>query len=817
MSFKFKYTGYVFLQTIVFLMSAAFFASGVYYWKNGYVGMESINAAYEGAFKLDELRTKDYPHEIDQLVNDDRIPNAIKLVESLDKTSRMLGRMDSFKFKKEYDDSIEEFRKAIVHLVSFSSISKIFSVLSSKVADFEEFANQNQWRTLTRMAARIQAKLSPASTKSPGSFNPEKLAALRRSLDQDIRVMSTVTESSVLSRTEKDAILIKLKAFEVELEMIDSYQTALRAYGQKFEKFNKAYRVWLENIGPAIAMKKLEIENSAKYLFYIVMGLSVFLFGIFFMGMWTHGKAKQKNRNALEDYFLKSIKNGIVSPDNRFEHKFSAEFSQEFDKLRDYVHKRMNFGSLFQVALPFSSLMLDSNLNLIWANKLFLEQWGMSSFKEEGPLSWDYLQRFTNLGENDPVLTALNENIAGIYQIQIKRSTDHEALPYEMYVAPVDQNETRRIMIFFYPLRSLEETVANQAKSIVGPVSRSLVAMTEGRFNDAFQTKIRNDFEVAGISDVFEKFRQHYEFITSRQNQLERELENCEDQLCDYYKLVTDLTASLDNIETTFQETFQAFANAKHSIVNQVELRFQMEEVCRGLVAFTSNLRGYNKELVASFKQAEAVVRDSVEGQKSLRGSKTKLREVMNQLDESRSRLARFIEQSFMFNSNQGSPNTDQFIHKLRMEVANVEKLLAQMGGGVKEIELVLSKSELLLANRDNLSVKHVEDDLAVIGEKIENQKYNQERLEGQGKELDELMISGLKDLYLQVKSAKGHKDRLSTLITTFQAQEREMAGADADGDSDAYAASETDAENEELLSLAEMSIEDRPLPDLEA
>ena len=39
---------------------------------------------------------------------------------------------------------------------------------------------------------------------------------------------------------------------------------------------------------------------------------------------------------------------------------------------------------------------------------------------EEDALSWDYVLRFTDLGDNDPLIEALQNDLAGIYQIRAK-------------------------------------------------------------------------------------------------------------------------------------------------------------------------------------------------------------------------------------------------------------------------------------------------------------------------------------------------------------------------------------------------------------
>ena len=184
----------------------------------------------------------------------------------------------------------------------------------------------------------------------------------------------------------------------------------------------------------------------------------------------------------------------------------------------------------------------------------FMKIGGLLDYKERNEiLTWDFLKKYTNLGESTPIISALKENIAGIYQIQVKINAD--TMPYEMYVSPINYADKIKIMILFYPLRSLEETLANQTKAIIGPVSRSLEALMSNHFNPVFKDNIKNDFDAAGINQLFDKFCKYNEFVCQQRMGLLKEIERLENNLYDQYKLVDDLTLFLMKKEH-FKEVF---------------------------------------------------------------------------------------------------------------------------------------------------------------------------------------------------------------------------------------------------------------------
>ena len=63
----------------------------------------------------------------------------------------------------------------IAHRLSTVRNADNIFVLGNKVKKFGDFVNQNQWRTLSRMAQIMKAKMSPGKIKRPGFFSYEKL------------------------------------------------------------------------------------------------------------------------------------------------------------------------------------------------------------------------------------------------------------------------------------------------------------------------------------------------------------------------------------------------------------------------------------------------------------------------------------------------------------------------------------------------------------------------------------------------------------------------------------------------------------------
>jgi len=161
--------------------------------------------------------------------------------------------------------------------------------------------------------------------------------------------------------------------------------------------------------------------------------------------MVIYNYSSKRGSTKTEKLILDTIKDSLLPIETKRNENFSPEFKNELDKYRDYVHKRMTYGSIFQEAMPFASILLDSNLNLVWGNSHFYSQWQLQNFNQDGDdsLTWDFLQRFTDLEDNSSMLSALRLSSAGVYKIQVKNYSMAKAIPYEMHVSPVDYDWTK--------------------------------------------------------------------------------------------------------------------------------------------------------------------------------------------------------------------------------------------------------------------------------------------------------------------------------------------------------------------------------------
>ena len=162
-------------------------------------------------------------------------------------------------------------------------------------------------------------------------------------------------------------------------------------------------------------------------------------------------RESMKNEKFIESQIMTVVKRGIIGNACQINSKISSKTQNEIHKAHEFLQKRMRFGQVFEATLPFSAILLDSNLKVIWGNDNFFQDWGLSNQDYQTHLGWDSLRQLTNLGQTDPILDASKNGMAGIFQIQVNLAEKAQPLPYEMYVHPVDSDDERNIMVYFYP------------------------------------------------------------------------------------------------------------------------------------------------------------------------------------------------------------------------------------------------------------------------------------------------------------------------------------------------------------------------------
>lgn len=751
-----------------------------HYWYNGSANIDNISKVFDASIKLQEIKKKNSISSIKRLVETDQVRKAIENLEKVEKSTKELSFLSGWN-ADEYSalkESTSELKNVFNKMIAYPKLSKILNVLGAKVTSFEQYVVGQRWRTLTRISRRLKANIENKSSATLstsgryGQYTIEKLQSLISVLNRDIKLMTSVTNKSFLSTAEKLSINTKIKGLETEIAMFEKYVGEFKSFSKPMDELIKTYNAWLVTIEPKITYKMIEFERDSKKILFSLLGLLGFLLLTLGVGIFIASRVKDFEKKHVEDVILDSIKDGLIAKENSLDHHFSKKFDIELNKYREYIHKRMSFGAVFRDALPFSTLMLDSNLHTAWGNQNFYELFGFTNLRDKNaPLTWDFINKFTNLGENDPILLALNENIAGIYQVQVKtQRKDHEngeSCPYEMYVSPVEYNGQTRIVIFFYPLDSLEQTLKDQMISVVGPVTRAIEALKEDQFDFNFQDDIQNDFRIAGIENVFESFVSYNERVQNQIDAFENDIHRFESESHDNHKLINDLNETVLKQMELMRMVKMYFSEAKKNIVSLVENRSDIELVIDQEKKKAREIIAHDKELIQSYRGMFEKAEKFNTSLSNVSQIRSELRATKDQIERFKTNLVQVVDQALIIQKvNNLDDRIAEVLTRIKIEMKSVDSLFRNLSESNTRFDVLMSKLELVFENSYSGDVTKYDSVLNDLCSKYEVLAKESEGLFNFGRKHDEETVNSVKNLFESFVKCDQQLEKTKELIS---------------------------------------------------
>jgi hypothetical protein len=486
--------------SLVFIMVATI-GTILYFWKLGFIDGSRSKELHKANYTFEQIEKQNTISEIRTLILNEDIKAALSKVNELENNLEQINTITQDPKFDELKNEVQQMKSAAANLLSFPKLDKILNILNEKVIKFHEYVKYNNWKTLTRASSRVLEQ-------TKGHINRNQLKQLVTSINKEIEQMKVLTENSILSRPEKAEIISRVTNFQVELDMMSRYVEERTFSNNIIKSVEVSLNKWFEKISPEISYQKLQTEQVGRYYIIGLFALLTLTFACFSGAIIFSRFHRKKSQNEIEKFIENYVTEGLIAGKVLDLKKFSESFQNFTGHICEYIEKRMSFGQVFQEALPLSSVLLDKNLKVTWANKQFCDDWSISEVEiNKDYLSWDYLSKLTNLGDDDPVLEALKHNVAGIYQVQIKPTEESELRPYEMFVSPVRIDNETRVMLFFYPLMSLQETISSQSRSIINPIEKTLDIINHGQFNLDEVKNLEKDFVMANIAPILDKFQ----------------------------------------------------------------------------------------------------------------------------------------------------------------------------------------------------------------------------------------------------------------------------------------------------------------------
>lgn len=753
----------------LFIATALSFSCFFIFKHRGSHGLQSVATIYESALLVEELSRDNIISDIEGMVQSDRSRIAIKKLEDLYMRSNDLHKIhqtDEFaSFKNSYDKTHD----LLNSLIKYPEVSKITSVLHEKMIAFEDWVSRNRWPTLTRISRRVNSTLSSRSSRGTSFYQKGKLVSLIKNTKEEVERMETVTKRSTLSSEDKRNIMSQIERFSKELELLDGFVQNLNSSDQLFDQFRSSFSSWLSSVNPKVALSRLELEKSDRTWQKAFLAIGTLFLGFFFLGILFSFRSKKRLKSQMEKEILDTIQNGLFPHRSEIPDSFSSNFVHQFSKQREFFHKRVVFGTVFQEAVPFSCFLLDSNLNLVWGNDLFYKHWAISKEEATSVISWDYLQQATNLGEDDPVMLALKQGIAGIYQVQMKIDDSEEGRPFEMYVSPVEYSEQKRIMIFLYPLSSLQDTIQDQIKSMIGPMRRTFEALTTEHFEE-HRGILRKDFEVAGIGEIFHRVENYHELVKKQRDSLLEEMQSLENQLHDQMKIVQDSQKVIDQNPEIFQELKDDFIHSKETILKSAQGRSELESLFAKALDLLQKISDEEKEVVNQAFKASDLMKENLKAFSSLGKMRDSFKSLSEQMKSAKLSISQSLKQLISIEKREGQ-RQDASLSEVHSGIKELEGFMSNLEKLIRSFDVGLSKVEMMLSDCSLPNTKELHQSIERTGQNVDDILVSFNKESEKLALCDEDLVMGIKGLYSNIQKLKEGHESLEVLMHKDQVE----------------------------------------------
>lgn len=734
----------------------AMFAYGIkYYWEIGLLNIDYVSTLYDGTSKVKAVKERNDLEEIKKFIDGDRIKEANKLFTRLETDIKELKAIKGIDEKSLFDEKMRVVKQSLVAFQSSPELSSIINSLNSKVSVFEEFVIEKQWPTISKMTTNLRLKLSPSRLMTGGMYNFERTQNLVLSVNNDLEAITNFTEASGLQPDIKNAIVNRMKSMKSEALALGAYVDSHTKFNREYKEFSDGFNSWFRQVEPEIAFKKIQFEKSSQTIFYsLIIAFSV-LAAFIVLGVVINSYSSRYSINKTEKLVIDTIKDGLLPVESKKLDNFSPSFMVEFDKYRDYAHKRMAFGSIFQEAMPFASILLDSNLNMVWGNSHFYEQWQLQNFKEDDEsLSWDFLQRFTDLEDNSAILSALRMSAPGVYKLQVKSNTMAEAIPYEMFVSPVDYANQKRIMVIFYPLSESEKIVQSQKIAITGPLIKTLDLHLDEVMNTEKYNELRIESDKAGVGDLFSKINQYVEKSERTKDELNSEIENLLAKTNEHRALTSDMRKSLVSSFETQKVSIEKYTQFKSSVSLILDSREHLEEQFKFALNSSREMMKDQTKIFTAAEKAEKNVDEYIKSLKTITVLKGDFKELKNNVDDFKSKIIQTLDQLIIFQSHENdTQRIEQFLGKIKIEMKGFEKVLQSFNEVVTQLDVTVTKVDMMVESRERIDLDSVRYRIENIKNNLENIQFSASKISQSAHSKDEEMINSLKSLVINLKT----------------------------------------------------------------
>lgn len=615
---------------------------------------------------------------------------ADKAQETIHQLNRMIAETENLlelKASQGLRENIRVFNGLITESSGNSNPIDVLKVLDQKVRSLKDVARSQNYRNVFTISEQMGKRLEGLNTDNVGS-SPQV-----RNLVTDLKRLEKLVQNSSLTDGEKNSLQSRFDSMSQEITLLSSLNDHSKDLQKHVTSASLALGEWvleLEKKGQNLeSIRERKQDNLIIFMAAVVAFFTLGWLTIAYLSRWQ----KNKIGAQVEAEVKNIIERGIMGDERFMVDHFSEKTRNEIIQLLDGLKVKLNLGTMLHSGLPFAGCLIDNNFKVTWHNQLFLEQFYLSEEEVKSQaFNWDYLREYLNL-DQDPVYEALVNKIAGIFPVKIKQDEFAPAQPYEMYVTPVFANREDRVMIFFYPLVSVKDSIDEQVAMSTSTMSRFLELWSDERLNDDELRLLEKDFESNDLRETFEHLRSVYERVSAEKNECVLTIHSLEKENQGMADTIAELHQLQEEKKDLIRQEFILSNSLKESFIHTLERTESLTQINKSILQQNDELRTEATRMQQTQNQLLKQARETLEVVSQLEQIRPDLKKLKFDLLEIKTRL---VSLSGHLQPGPGSDDSQiRLFGRVREEVSRLDQAVASLEKKLSTSDILHSKLQM--------------------------------------------------------------------------------------------------------------------------
>lgn len=737
--------------------------------------LNNLQADYESrTAKVQELvakvQSQDSFEKISKSLMQGKSERAYDEYSDLGKSIAELEEILSIKVSKDLGLSLRNFKKFINQNSAFSDPDEALKVLRSKMSTLETVAKTNSFKTIQATAELM--------LKRAESINPSTATGMAQLsyLESDLKKLERVVAGSTLTDAEKAGLANRFSGMMTEIEMLKNIFQQSRDLKVHAEQGTIAVNSWVKSLSGKVKDTSALKEEKQQQLILMLVGFIGFIALGWMMAAYLFRWQKQKISTDLEEELKGLIKKGLMEDQRFMFENYTKKTQDELVTLMDQLKIKLSLGGLLHEGLPFAGFMVDKHFKVTWWNQLFCDQLFLSDEEiASDTFNWDYIRDYLNMTEGDPVYEALVNKIAGIYPVKIKSDELSPALPYEMYVSPITANREDRVMIFFYPLMSMKESIDQQVEQIKKPLLQILDSWQKDKLDEDEKSVFEKDFKHIDEEEIYTKLISIYDRSQADRKDLLNSILDLEKENVDYFQAIKDMKSINDKRKEDLKKEMRLVNEMKATLLETVEKSDQLMTINKTVLGQNDELKGQAQQIQMKTQSVLKKHKETSEIINQLDLIKNDYKKLKFELMEIKAKLIS-MNNSFLASMPALDDQQSKLATRYKDELARLDFNVATLDKKLSQLDVLFSKLQVMYDRQEeqfNFNFMTSQKDHSLRESLSQLQKdfsYHEEAIVDQFKAIFELIKNDSKgmqlmeDLASKQLSSNGYVDSQNSL-----------------------------------------------------